>query len=136
VVVADFNIVGFAIHVSKADSPLVVDGNRVLAIAITAKRVQSVARRNPKIAESSRRVYLLELSYGPPQNIRRKPTCLAAYEKFLRSLVGKSLDHNVKRNASRDTCQVREKWNARLTIGVQRTRTALARVAVRLKRFR
>ncbi len=92
-VIADFDIVGLTIPEQKADPPLVVDGNRVLALAVASKRMQPVARWNPEVAENGRRIYLFKFAQGPPHNFRRKPTCLAGHEQFLRSLVRKGLDH-------------------------------------------
>ena len=92
-VVADFNIIGLAVLEQKADSPLVVDGNRMLPLAVASKRMQPIARWNPEVAESGRRVYLFKLSQGPLHNVRREPTCLAGHEQVLRSLVCKGLDH-------------------------------------------
>jgi len=61
-VVADFDIVCPAVLEQEADSPLIVDGNRMLAFAITPKGMQPVARWNPEVAESRRSVNLFELA--------------------------------------------------------------------------
>ena len=92
-VVAHFDIVGLAVLEQKADSPLVVDGNRMLALAVASKRMQPVARWNSQVAKDGRRVYLLKLAQGPLHDVRREPTCLAGHEQVLRSLVCKGLDH-------------------------------------------
>ena len=49
----------------------------------------------------------------------------------MRALVREGLDHNTKCNVSRDACQAIECIWMDLTIVVQRTQAALARVAVR-----
>jgi len=69
-VVAYFDVEGVAVHETKADSPLFVDRNRMLAFAITSETMQPVAGGDLEVAESSCRVDLLELAYGPDQDLR------------------------------------------------------------------
>jgi len=69
-VVAYFDVVGVAVHEPKADSPLFVDRNRMLAFAITSEAMQPVAGGDLEVAENSRRIDLLELANGPGQNLR------------------------------------------------------------------
>ena len=106
-VVADFDIVGIAIQKSKADPPLVVDGNRVLTDAVTSERMQSVTRGNSEVTQSRRRIDLFEFSKAPPHNVRREPACLTSYKQIMRALIRKGLDHEIKCKTSRDACQAR-----------------------------
>jgi hypothetical protein len=48
-VIADFNVVRIAFGKAETDAPLVVDGNRVLPLAVALQCVQTVAWRGPKI---------------------------------------------------------------------------------------
>jgi hypothetical protein len=55
-VVDDFDVPSAVISPSKADSPLVIDSNAVLAAPITAKFLQSVAWRRTKVVQVFRTV--------------------------------------------------------------------------------
>jgi len=61
VVVTDFHIVGFAIDKSEADTPLIVDGYRMLTISISAKRVQPITWRHPEVAQDVCCIKLFQL---------------------------------------------------------------------------
>jgi len=61
-IIRDFDIVGIAISPHKANSPLIVDANAVLALAIASQRFQAVAWRRNQIAQLSRDVQLAQLS--------------------------------------------------------------------------
>ena len=53
-VVADFNVVGVAVLKPETDTPLVVDGDRVLASTVSSERMESVAEWDFEIFHSSR----------------------------------------------------------------------------------
>jgi len=46
-VVADFYLIGIAVFEPKADPPLIVDSDRVLALAVIEQGMQAIAGRNP-----------------------------------------------------------------------------------------
>jgi hypothetical protein len=46
VVAADFNGIGIAIDESKAESPLIVDGNCVLSLAVILERMEAIPGRH------------------------------------------------------------------------------------------
>ena len=46
----------------KADTPLIIDSDTVLPRTITAQTLKPVARRNPKILETTRSVDLTQLA--------------------------------------------------------------------------
>jgi hypothetical protein len=48
----------------KADTPLVVDPDAVLASPIVLQRLESIARRHAKIAQRHRRVQHVQLPHG------------------------------------------------------------------------
>jgi hypothetical protein len=68
-VIADFNVVRVTIHKPETDPPLIVDGNRMLALSITFKRVQTIARGRPQIAQIGRQVDVLKLTRRSPGNV-------------------------------------------------------------------
>jgi hypothetical protein len=61
VVVGDLDLVGVAVGETKADSPLVVDGNRMLPCPLSRERVKPVAWRDLEIIKPSRQVDVLQL---------------------------------------------------------------------------
>ena len=61
-VVNDLNPFWTSFALPEADTPLIVDSNTVLSRSITAQTLESVARRNPKILETTRGVNLPQLA--------------------------------------------------------------------------
>ena len=61
-VVNDLNPFWTSIAPPKADTPLIVDSDTVLALTITSQTLEPVARRNPKILETTRSVDLAQLA--------------------------------------------------------------------------
>ena len=45
VIVADFDVVCVAVDEPKADTPLIVHGDGVLALAVSLERMEAIARR-------------------------------------------------------------------------------------------
>lgn len=70
VVIAELDIVDITVFEPEADTPLVVDRDRVLPLAVAFKRVQPVARWDPEILDPCGRIDLLELAHGPLRHIR------------------------------------------------------------------
>jgi hypothetical protein len=54
VVVDDFDLVRMTFSPDKANSPLIVDADRVLALAFTAGRFKTISRRHAEIVEPLR----------------------------------------------------------------------------------
>lgn len=52
--VADFNVVGVAVLKPETDTPLVVDGDRVLASTVPSERMEPVSEWDFEIYHSSR----------------------------------------------------------------------------------
>ena len=61
-VVNDLNPFWTSVAPPKADSPLIVDSDTVLPRTITAQTLEPVARRNPKILQTTRSVDLTQLA--------------------------------------------------------------------------
>jgi hypothetical protein len=55
-IINNFHVVGVAICPAKADAPLAVDSNAVLAFAAAFERFEPVARSNPQVLEPDCRV--------------------------------------------------------------------------------
>jgi len=62
VVVNDLNPFWTSIAPPKADTPLIIDSDTVLPRTITAQTLEPVARRNPKILQTTRSVDLTQLA--------------------------------------------------------------------------
>lgn len=93
-IVTELNVVGIAVSEAKANAPLIVDGNRVLAGAIASERMQAVAGRHPEIGDLGGCVHGFKLAHSPAGDIRRHPLGLAGAEQLLGGLVREGLDHH------------------------------------------
>lgn len=105
VVIRNLDIVRITLAETKADSPLVIDRDRVLSLSIANQRMQSVARRHPKILETSREIDVLELPSSASKEVGRKAPSLSSDEQRLRFAIGERLDHPLYCILSRDTFQ-------------------------------
>jgi len=95
VVVGDLDLVGVAVGETEADSPLVVDGNRMLPCPLSLERVKPVAWRDLEIIKPSRQVDVLQLPPCSLDQIRRKPSRLASRVQPLRVPVRERLVYSV-----------------------------------------
>jgi len=66
-IIRDFNVVGIAILETKADSPLVVDGDGVLTFPFPFQCVKAIARGHPKVIKECGQVNVLQTSHRPAQ---------------------------------------------------------------------
>lgn len=69
-VVNDLNPFWTSVAPPEADTPLIVDSDTVLARAITAQTLEPVARRNPKILQTTRGVNLPQLAQRDTHDAR------------------------------------------------------------------
>jgi len=105
VVVRDLDIKRIAVLEPEADTPSIVDRDRILALSIPGELVQSVSRRHPQIVDAARKIDVLDFSPCPPRDLRRQSTRSPRREELLRVPVSERLDHGMYRNVSRDVCQ-------------------------------
>ena len=70
-IICDLNVIRVAVFESKADTPLVVDPNRVLSLPIGTKLMELVPRRQPEVLQTRRDVQVLKLSARPADEILR-----------------------------------------------------------------
>jgi hypothetical protein len=105
-VITDLNVVSVAIDKPKADSPLIVDRNRMLPFPVAAKGVESVARRYFQIVKPNRQVQVLELSSRPLGDVAWNTPRLASGVELQSPSIRERLDHEAECNASRDSRQL------------------------------
>ena len=88
-VVNDLNPFWTSVAPPEADTPLIIDSDTVLSCSITAQMLKPVARRNPKILETTRGVNLPQLAQrnasdarveGRNRLPRKQPLSLAILE--------------------------------------------------------
>jgi hypothetical protein len=72
VIVRDLDIVRITIDEPEANTPLVVDRNRVLPTSITLQSVKPVSGKDPQVIDARRQVDVLELPNRPPHDVRRE----------------------------------------------------------------
>ena len=88
-VIDDFDIVGISSVPSKADAPLVIDADAVLAGAVALQRLQTVAGRNAQIVQSCRGIQLSQLLQRRALNVAGQLTsvsvCLSLKLTIIRS---------------------------------------------------
>ena len=104
-VVRDLNVECVTVDESEADAPLVIDGDCVLPSSISPELVESIPWWAPKVMQVSRQIDVFELPPRPTCDLRRESPRSAGHEQLLRLTICKRLDHDLDRNASRDTCQ-------------------------------
>ena len=93
VVICEFYIIRIAIDETKADTPLIVDGDRGLSFPVPFQQVKSVAGRDSQIFQAGGQIYVFQLSRRASQNIRWKALRLSRCVQLVRVPVGKRLDH-------------------------------------------
>ncbi len=72
VIVGDLDLESIALPPDEANSPLVVDPNAVLALAVTQKFLEVVSRRNIQVSQGIRRIQNPEFDVGPALDVTRK----------------------------------------------------------------
>jgi hypothetical protein len=70
----DFDLVRITISPCKADPPLVIDADRMLAATVTLQGFQPIAGRDTQVVKTSSVVEETQFSQCPSLYIRRKPS--------------------------------------------------------------
>lgn len=101
-IIRDFYIVGIAIEKTKANAPLIVDGDRVLSLTVPFELMKSISRRKLQVIQGSSQIDILQLSDRSSSDVRRKSLRPALDIKLLRGSIGERLDHryNVYRHVT------------------------------------
>jgi hypothetical protein len=76
-----FHVFRSCISPPKDDPPLIIDTDRMLTSQITLERLQSIARRDPKVVQSAGAIDLDKLASGDFDEIRRKALRRAPFHK-------------------------------------------------------
>jgi hypothetical protein len=84
VIVTDLDVAGVSVYGSKAEPPLVIHGNRILALAFALQGVKPIARRYSEILQPTRQIHVLQLPDRAPQYVRWKASHLPLREQIQR----------------------------------------------------
>jgi hypothetical protein len=93
VIVDDLNLVSIAILPAKADAPLLVHTNTVLASSTAPKLLQPIARGHAKVAELLGRVHRHKFAQHHALEIRRISSDGLAGEQPLSIAIGEGVNH-------------------------------------------
>jgi hypothetical protein len=89
----DLDLIGIAILPPKADAPLLVYANTVLAGAITPELLQSIARRRAEVVEVLGRIHRHQFAQHRALEIRRIASNGLTSEQPLGIAIGEGVDH-------------------------------------------
>jgi hypothetical protein len=92
-IVADFDVVRITVDEPKTNPPLIVHGNRVLALSIIFERVKVIAWWHFQVAQGRRQVDVLEFAGSSPGHISWEASRLSRQEQLSGAFVGERLDH-------------------------------------------
>src|SRR6266404_4080213 len=92
-VVHDLHVQRFAVFPQKADAPLLVDADAVLALAIALERFELISRRHAQIAEIRGRIKILQLLSRTLLDLSVKPLHELAVKDGLGTLVLERTNH-------------------------------------------
>jgi hypothetical protein len=93
VIVADFNVVGVTIGQPKADAPLVVHRDRVLAMPICLEGMQVIAPRHLEVVEAGGEMHILEFTNRTSDQVGWKPLGPSGREEIMGAPIRERLDH-------------------------------------------
>src|SRR5579884_561022 len=92
-VVDDLNVVSVAVSPSKADAPLIVDPNTMLACAIPSELLESIAWRPPQVVQLFGRVHQPKLAEHDALEVGRKAPHRFPTEKPFGVAISERVDH-------------------------------------------
>lgn len=93
-IVNDLNLVRVTVVPTKADAPLIVHANTVLAGPIALEFLEPIAGRDAEIIQNLRCVYGDEFAEHGPQELSGKSTYRLALEEGFGVSIGEALDHD------------------------------------------
>src|ERR1019366_6297462 len=94
-IVGDLDSVRLAVNPAKANSPLVVDADAVLSVAIACKFLQSIPRRHAQIIQRFGRIENRQLTQCGALQFSGEPLDPFTPEESLRGFVREIPDHDV-----------------------------------------
>jgi len=71
-IVANLAVVRVAVDEPKTDPPLIIDGDGVLALAVTLERMEAIAGWHLQIVQARRQVDILQFACGSPGDLGGK----------------------------------------------------------------
>lgn len=77
-VVADFDVIGVAVHEMKADAPLIINRNRVLTPPVVLQCVKAIPRGHLEVFKSLSQIHVLQFSNGASRDVSREAPGLAS----------------------------------------------------------
>jgi hypothetical protein len=92
-IISDLDIECLTIGEAKADTPLIIDPDRMLTDAIALQGLKPIGRRQAQISDGPRRIQLLQAHGCTPQNIARQLAGFARSEEAFGAGIGKRSDH-------------------------------------------
>jgi hypothetical protein len=113
VIVRDFDIEGVATDKAKANAPLPVDPNRMVALAIALQRFEFIRRRQAHIIQSRRGIQLPQTHGRTAQYVSRQTAAFSGGEKTLGFGIGKRPDHALNINNMFMAVKVAYQWSCR-----------------------
>jgi len=91
-IVNNHNVQRIAVFPAKADSPLIVDSDAVLSLAIAFQGFKTVSGRNPKILQLDCTVHIKQFWSWNPFNTSKSPD-IPVIEKCLRIFAMERTNH-------------------------------------------
>jgi len=95
VVIGNLHVVSVSQLEAKDDTPLVVNGNRVLAFTRTGECVESIAWRHSQILKTNSQITIFKPAKRSPDELGRKSFRFSSLEKLTSVLFGKGFDHDI-----------------------------------------
>jgi len=93
VILAELDVVRVTVLETKADPPLIIDGDRVLTRTVCLESVESVPGEHAQIREWGRHMNGVQLAQGSPSNIRGDSPRLPGAKELFGLPVGEGFDH-------------------------------------------
>ena len=81
-IIYNFHLLRSVVVPDEADSPLIIDSDRVLTFAIAVQRFQMIPGRNPQILKRTRRRQIFEFAIGDPLKRAEPPNRFTLGESF------------------------------------------------------
>jgi hypothetical protein len=92
-VVNNLNIIGGIFLPSKADAPLAIDSDTVLALPVSVQCLQTVTLRRSQVIEIGGRIKVVQLEKGQALQFRVQGANPVTVENLYRNLVPKAFYH-------------------------------------------
>lgn len=92
-IIAEFHVEGITIDESKADAPLVIDGDGMLALTIILECMEAISRRYAQVVQARREIDILEFARCPLGDLWLARLRSSSGEQLPSAAVRERLDH-------------------------------------------